>query len=219
MPRTLSLFFVVASLVAGCGHAAPVQTGAPAAKLLAARSLHTDPAADVAKIRTMASDGLSTAASGSDWDARYTATNHALLGINEVPLQNQAISDIASRMGILAANGYGYFGFHPPAEDKYKLQVVALQYLAANQAEATLSKGTPIFTMAAAMVSGATGYDQGCKIGISVLTCIRDYYKDANISHTADAVLKKALQAPDKATCNQIMLDGLKQLGQAAADR
>jgi hypothetical protein len=217
MKPTIPLLFVVTALLTGCGSHAPTVAGHSTIAPLAARSVQRDTPADVTKIRTLASDGLAAAASATDWDTRFAATLHALMGINEVPLQDQKLSDLASRMGILAANGYGYFGFHPPAEDKYKLQAVVLQYLAANQTESTLCQGTPIFTLAASMVSGATGYDQSCKIGISVLTCIRDYYKDANISHAADAILKKALQAADKATCNQVMLDGLKQLGQAAA--
>jgi hypothetical protein len=207
MKRFLPL---LAMVIAGCGH--PVATAT--AHLPAAMAAKADTPLAVVKIQGLAAQGLDAANALATWDDRYKASNHALLEIDAVQLEDKALNNLPAKIGVLAANGYGYLGLHPTAENKFKVQAVALAFLKANTSEAALARGGAVFTMGADMVAATTGFDQGCRVGISVLAGLRDNYKDKAVSQKADALLKTALKSPDKPTTYQVMLDGLKQLGQ-----
>jgi hypothetical protein len=203
---------IVALLLAGCGH--PLQPVAGAQRPLALSAKVDTPLA-VVKIQGLAAKGLDAANALNDWDDRYKASNHALLEIDAVQLEDHGAANLPAKLGVLAANGYGYLGFHPTAENKFKVQAVTLEYLKSTTSEAALSKGGALFLLGAQMVGTTTEVDQGCRVGISVLTALRDFYKDKDISQKAGDLLKLALKSKDKPTTYQVMLDGLKQLGQS----
>ncbi|MDB5097821.1 MAG: hypothetical protein JWM80_2242 [Cyanobacteria bacterium RYN_339] len=205
---------VLAVILAGCGHPLTTAPVAHAPLALSAKAKVDTPLA-VVKIQSLASQGLEAANAQATWELRYAASNHALLDIDAVQLDDHALNNLPAKIGVLAANGYGYMGFHPTDENKFKIQAVALQFLKANQSESALSKGGAIFTMGAQMVAATTGFDQGCRVGISVLAGLRDNYKDAEVSKKAGDLLKLALKSQDKPTTYQVILDGLKQLGQS----
>lgn len=209
MKRFLPL---LAMVIAGCGH--PVAPAASSHLPQAIRAKVDTPLA-VVKIQGLAAKGLDAANALGTWDERYKASNHALLEIDAVQLEDHAAANLPAKLGVLAANGYGYLGFHPTDENKFKIQAVTLEYLKSTTSEAALSKGGALFLLGSQMVASTTEIDQGCRVGISVLTALRDYYKDKDISQKAGDLLKLALKSKDKPTTYQVMLDGLKQLGQS----
>lgn len=216
MNRSLVSLLVVPALLAGCGHAMTPTASTRAASTAAVRDASAP--ASLTKIRSLAAQALAAAAAQTDWDARATTTNQALQQIQQVPLADASLTNLAAHLATIAVSGYGYIGFKPSAESRYKVQAVALQALQSEETEASLAKGAQIFTLSAQMAGAATDYNDGVKVGISLLMGIRDFYKDSTISHAASAALDKAHRAADKPTCYQLLVDGLKQIG-AGLDR
>lgn len=210
MQRPLLSVLAATALLTACGH-----TGPTTAAMRSQSALAVKDEADLAQIRQLATAGMQAADAQPDWDNRFLATNHALGQIGDVKLDGDTPTNLVARLGLLSASGYGYIGFHPQAESKYKVQLVVLQYLAASQSENTLAKGAGIFTMADGMLRAAVGYSDGVKVGISVLTGIRDYYADKSVSQSAAKVLQTAHAASDLPGCFQAMLDGIDALGKA----
>jgi hypothetical protein len=213
MKRLLPLALI---LLTGCSHL-PVTPGAaklPTASRMLARGEGVP--LSIVKIQNMAGQGLTNSSVQSTWDLKFRASNYALQQIDIVQLETAGLNNVATKLGLMAVNGYGYVGFHPTDENKYKLQVVVLQFLKDNQTENSLALGGRLFSMGAAMIESTTAYDQGCRVGISVLTVLRDYYKNKEMSKKAGDLLKKALASPDKPTVYHTMLEGLKDLSEVA---
>lgn len=166
----------------------------------------------IIKIQGFATSGLAEAEKKENWNDRYACTDGALQKIDAVKLATHGLNNVPAKVGLLAARGYGYMGMHPTHENRYKVQAVTLAYLTRTGEEMLLAKGSPIFTMSADMLEATTGWDQGFRVGISVLTTLKENYKDREISKTCQAILEKSVAAPTKEEAYTTMVTGLREL-------
>jgi hypothetical protein len=166
----------------------------------------------IMKIQNFAVSGLAYAEKKETWNDRWICTDDALTKIDAVKLRGSGMNNVPAKVGLYAARGYGYLGQHPTHENRYKIQAVTLHYLHHNDAEASLAKGSPIFTMSADMLEATTGWDQGFRVGLSVLLTLKDNYKDRDVSKACTAILDKATNAASKEESYTAMVAGLEQL-------
>lgn len=165
----------------------------------------------IVKIQGLATAGLAEADKKETWNDRYACTDGALQKIDAVKL-GSGLNNVPAKVGILAARGYGYMGMHPTHENRYKVQGVVLAYLTRTGEELMLAKGSPLFTMSADMLEATTGWDQGFRVGISVLTTLKENYKDRQIAKACQAILDKSVAAPSKEEAYATMVGGLRDL-------
>lgn len=164
------------------------------------------------KIQSLAAAGLADAEKKENWNERWSCTDNALVKIDAVKLTTHGLTNVPAKVGLYAARGYGYMGQHPTHENRFKVQAVTLAYLNRTGEELSLAKGSSLFTMGADMLEATTGWDQGFRVGISVLTTLKETYKDREISKSCQAILDKAVQAPTKEEAYTAMVTGLRDL-------
>lgn len=164
------------------------------------------------KIQGLAAAGLADAEKKENWNERFACTDGALMKIDAVKLSTHGLNNVPAKVGIYAVRGYGYMGMHPTHENRFKVQTVVLSYVGKAGEEQVLAKGAPLFTMGADMLEITTGWDQGFRVGISVLTTLKENYKDREISKACQAILDKACAAPSKEEAYASMVTGLRDL-------
>lgn len=206
MKRILPL---LALLVAGCSHPLP---GAVVTSASGPFAIRAKAPLAVLKIQSMALQGLQAAHAQTTWAERAKASQHALEAIDAVPLDDLALNNLAAKLGLLVSKGYGYIGFHPTSENAFKAQEVVLEFLHSSDDELAFSRGGGLFTMAAEMITATTDYDQGCRVGISVLAGLKDFYKDPVVAQKASVVLKNAVAQHTKPAAYKSMVEGLQDL-------
>ena len=173
--------------------------------------------ASLIKIQGFAATGLAEADKKDNWNERWGCTDGALVKIDAVKLSGHGLNNVPAKLGYLAARGYGYMGLHPTHENRYKVQAVTLGFLSQAGQETLLAKGAPIFTLSAEMLEVTTGWDQGFRVGISVLTALKENYKDRETSKTCQAILDKSVGAPSKEEAYATMVSGLRDLSKKVA--
>ncbi len=164
------------------------------------------------KIQGLATAGLAEAEKKENWNERFACTDAALQKVDAVKLTTHGLNNVPAKVGLQAARGYGYMGMHPTHENRFKVQAVTLGYMNKAGEEMLLAKGSPLFTMSADMLEVTTGWDQGFRVGISVLTTLKENYKDREISKACQAILDKAVAAPSKEEAYVSMVTGLREL-------
>lgn len=166
----------------------------------------------IMKIQNLAVLGLTEADTKETWNDRWMCSDAALSKIDAVKLAANGVNNVPAKVGLYAARGYGYLGQHPTHENRFKIQAVTLNYLRNNDAESSLAKGSPIFTMSADMLESTTGWDQGFRVGLSVLLTLKDNYKDKEVAKACKGILDKATNAASKEESYQEMVTGLRVL-------
>jgi hypothetical protein len=168
----------------------------------------------ILKIQNLAQAGLVEADKKENWNDRYGCTDAALKTIDGVKLATHGLNNVPAKVGICGAKAYGYIGLPPTHENRYKVQAVTLSFLRQAGEEAVLAKGSPIFTMAADMLEATTGWDQGFRVGISVLSTLKENYKDREISKQCQAILDRSVSADTKEEAYGLMVTGLREIAQ-----
>ena len=222
-PRSASQLAVRATNVTGAEALAAFEKKPSLGLVKQAAPIRVEPIMDpqpglpesIVKIQGLALAGLLDAESKENWNDRYACTDGALMKIDAVKL-SAGLNNVPAKVGIMAARGYGYMGMHPTHENRFRVQAVVLGYLTKTGEELLLAKGSPLFTMGADMLEGTTGWDQGFRVGISVLTCLKENYKDRQIAKACQAILDKAVAAPSKEEAYTTMVTGLRDLARKA---
>ncbi|MEB3220636.1 MAG: hypothetical protein VKS61_01020 [Candidatus Sericytochromatia bacterium] len=173
--------------------------------------------AHLLKMRHLSSLALADAGAEETFPQRYAVTDKALDQIADIKLTGFGKRNVPVLLGRLAARGYGYMGTPPTHETRYLVQVPVLEFLRATSAEASLTAGSPLFNLAAAMVDATTSFDQGFRVGISVLSVLEERYEDRELRKACHALLEKAVKAPNREAACGVILDGLRELGRRAA--
>lgn len=166
----------------------------------------------ILKMRQLSATALTEAGSASDYKARWGVTDSALDQIATIKLAGFGKRNVPVLLGRLAARGYGYIGAHPTYETRYLSQVPVLEFLRASADEATLTAGSPLFALGAAMIDAATTWDQGLRVGITVLTVLEENTAERDVRKACKALLEKAVKQPTKELACRTMVDGLMEL-------
>jgi hypothetical protein len=173
--------------------------------------------AHLLKMRHLSSLALADAGAQETFPQRFAVTDKALDAIADIKLTGFGKRNVPVLLGRMAARGYGYMGTAPTHETRYMVQVPVLEFLRATSAEANLTAGSPLFNLAASMVDATATFDQGFRVGISVLTVLEERYEDRELRKACRTLLEKSVQAPNREAACGVIMNGLLELGRRAA--
>jgi hypothetical protein len=195
-------------------------TGARKGRVLGRSHLEEPPSpplpAHLLKMRHISSLALADAGTQETFPQRFAITDKALEQIADIKLTGFGKRNVPVLLGRLAARGYGYMGTAPTHETRYAVQVPVLEFLRATSAEASLTAGSPLFNLAAGMVDATTTFDQGFRVGISVLSVLEERYEDREFRKACRTLLEKSVLAPNRETACTVVMTGLLELGRRA---
>lgn len=164
------------------------------------------------KIKGLAKAALDEAAAKPTWQTKWEATHAALGQIDAVPLVDRKLANLAAKLGLRSALGVGYLGAKPLPEDRYKIQVEVLAYVAGSESEAALAVGSPIAELCVRMMEVTSGFDGGFRVGLSMLFTLRDHYKEPKVKAAVEALLEKVKPCETKEEGYRIIFKGLQEL-------
>ncbi|MEB3197998.1 MAG: hypothetical protein VKP62_12425 [Candidatus Sericytochromatia bacterium] len=166
----------------------------------------------VTRMKGAAVTAIQDAQTQTSWEARWKATDLGLQSIRDMKLSGFGKRNVPALMGLHAARGYGYIGLHPTTENRYRVQVATLEYLSRLDGEASLTIGSPLFTLGAATLEATTSWDQGLRVGISVLSVLGEYYQDRPMRKSCQALLEHAARQGNKEDAYLAIRDGLHEM-------